>query len=93
MSARRKTIPVDSLLQLRQRLERLPKKSSERTAQVEAMATLYGVSSVTVYRALSNLSKLRNAHRADRGRPRVLPQAELTRYCELVAAPALLTCT
>lgn len=91
MSARRKTIPVDSLMQLRQRLERLPKKSSERTTQVEAMATLYGISPATVYRSLSNLSKLRNAHRADRGKPRVLPQAELTRYCELVAALKLRT--
>ncbi|CAM5524763.1 hypothetical protein TMEC54S_00148 [Thauera mechernichensis] len=40
----RKQIPYDSLLQLRQRLDRLPHKSPERVAQVAAMATLYGVS-------------------------------------------------
>lgn len=91
MSTRRKSIPVDSLLQLRQRLDRLPKKSPERTSQVEATADLYGVSPITIYRALSSFSTLHNAHRADRGRPRVLPQTELTRYCELVAALKLRT--
>lgn len=91
MNTRRKSIPVDSLLQLRQRLDHLPKKSSERTAQVEAMAELYGVSPATVYRALLGFSKLRNAHRADRGRTRVLPQSELAQYCELVAALKLRT--
>jgi hypothetical protein len=91
MNTRRKTIPLDSLLQLRQRIDRLPKKSPERAAQVDAAAALYGVSSATVYRALLNFSKLRDAHRVDRGKPRVLPQTELTRYCELIAALKLRT--
>lgn len=91
MSGRYKSIPLDSLLQLRQRLDRLPKKSPERTAQVEAMATLYGVSPTTVYRALRNFPKLRTVHRADRGNPRVLPKVELERYCELIAALKLRT--
>ena len=39
-SGRRKLIPSDSLLQLRQRLDRLPRKSGERTAQVQASAEL-----------------------------------------------------
>ena len=43
---RQKQIPYDSLLQLRQRLDRLPHKSPERAAQVAAMATLYGVSNL-----------------------------------------------
>jgi hypothetical protein len=88
---RRKSIPADSLLQLRQRLDHLPKKSPERTAQVEAIADIYGISQATVYRALLSFSKLRDAHRADRGKPRVLPQTELTQYCELVAALKLRT--
>jgi hypothetical protein len=91
MSTRRKTIPADALLQLRQRIDRLPKKSSERAAQIDAAAALYGVSSATVYRSLLNFPKLRDVHRADRGKPRVLPQAELTRYCELIAALKLRT--
>ena len=49
----RKQISVESLLQLRQRLDRLPHKSSERAAQVRAMSELYGISTSTVYRALT----------------------------------------
>jgi hypothetical protein len=88
---RRKRIPVDSLLALRQRRERLPRKSPERAAQVVAAAELYGVSADTVYRALRELPAARPAHRADFGHPRVLPQAQLERYCELIAALKLRT--
>lgn len=89
--ASRKVIPVDSLVQLRQRLDRLPPKSPERAVQIAAVAQLYGVSSTTVYRTLRALLKPRAVHRADRGTPRVLPQAELERYCELIAALKLRT--
>ena len=91
MIASRKVIPADSLFQLRQRLDRLPPKSPERAAQVAAVAQLYGVSSTTVYRALQAFAKPRAAHRTDRGTPRVLPKAELERYCELIAALKLRT--
>jgi transposase-like protein len=84
-------IPADSLLQLRQRLDRLPPRSPERAAQVAAVAQLYGVSSTTVYRALQTFQKPRAAHRSDRGKPRRLPAAELERYCELIAALKLRT--
>lgn len=90
-SARRKQIPSDSLLQLRQRLDRLPLKSPERTTQINAVATLYGVSIATVYRALTELNKPHAAHRADHGKPRVLQSVDLERYCELVAALKLRT--
>ena len=89
--ASRKVIPVDSLVQLRQRLDRLPSKSPERAAQIAAVAQLYGVSSTTVYRTLRTFLKPRAAHRADRGTPRVLPRAELERYCELIAVLKLRT--
>nr|WP_141107051.1 DDE-type integrase/transposase/recombinase [Herbaspirillum aquaticum] len=82
---------VESLLQLRQRLDRLPHKSSERAAQVRAMSELYGISTSTVYRALTEFLKPRVVHRADHGKPRVLPKLELERYCELVAALKLRT--
>jgi hypothetical protein len=91
MTVRSKGIPVDSLLQLKQRLDRLPRKSPERKVQVEAMADLYGVSSTTVYRALKAFPKLYSIHRTDRGRPRVLPKFELERYCDLIAALKLRT--
>lgn len=91
MDARRKTIPVDSLLQLRQRLDRLPCKSPERASQIAAVAGLYGVCTTTVYRALQVLQKPHAVHRADHGKPRLLPQTQLERYCELIAALKLRT--
>ncbi|BEM36234.1 hypothetical protein SME06J_49260 (plasmid) [Serratia marcescens] len=91
MGSRRKTIPADSLLQLRQRLDRLPPKSPERAAQIAAMAQLYGISATTVYRSLRYVLKPRTAHRGDHGRPRILPLSELEHYCELIAALKLRT--
>ena len=90
-SNRRKEIPTDSLLQLQQRLDRLPRKSAERVVQITSMAELYGVSPTTVYRALKRCLKPRAAHRADHGQPRLLPKPELEHYCELVAALKLRT--
>ena len=90
-SGRHSAISDDSLAQLRQRLDRLPKKSPERATQVAAIAELYGVSPSTVYRALNLIHKPHTAHRADHGKPRVLQQAELERYCELIAALKLRT--
>ena len=87
----RKQIPADALLQLRQRLDRLPRKSPERAAQVLTMAELYGISTTSVYRALKDFLKPRVIHRADHGKPRVMPKPELERYCELVAALKLRT--
>lgn len=87
----RKQIPAESLLQLRQRLDRLPHKSPERAAQVRAMSELYGISTTSVYRALKDFLKPRVIHRTDHGKPRVLPKSELERYCELVAALKLRT--
>jgi hypothetical protein len=88
---RHKQIPVDSLLQLRQRLDRLPRKSSERTNQIAAVATLYDVSIATVYRALTEFNRPHAVHRADHGKPRILQASELERYCALVAALKLRT--
>ena len=90
-SSRHKEIPADSLLQLRQRLDHLSRKSPERARQVAEFADLYGVSPTTVYRTLKNLRKPRLTHRTDHGKPRVLPMAELERYCELIAAVKLRT--
>lgn len=90
-ATRHSPIPTDSLLALRQRLDRLPQKSPERAAQVKSIAELYAVSTDTVYRALRDLHKPKAAQRGDRGQPRVLPKAELEHYCELVAALKLRT--
>jgi hypothetical protein len=69
----------------------LPCKSPEHATQVSAVATLYGISTSTVYRALQELRKPHTAHRADYGKPRLLPKNELERYCELIAALKLRT--
>ena len=63
----RKGIPPDSLLQLKQRLDRLPGKSRERACQVASFAELYGVSLATIYRAIKQSNKPHPAHRADYG--------------------------
>lgn len=78
----RKQIPAESLLQLRQRLDRLPHKNPECAAQVRAMSELYGISTTSVYRALKDFLKPRVVHRTDHGKPRVLPKSERERYCE-----------
>jgi hypothetical protein len=88
---RHSSIPIDSLLALRQRLDKLSPKNPERSAQIKYFAELYGISKDTVYRALRDFHKPKSAQRADRGRPRVLPKAELERFCELVAALKLRT--
>jgi len=90
-AGRHSPIPADSLLALRQRLDLLPPKSAERVAQVASVAELYGVSTDTVYRLLRGLHKPKVAQRTDCGQSRVLPKAELERYCELVAALKLRT--
>ena len=87
----RKQIPAESLLQLRQRLDRLPHKSPERAAQVRAMSEPYGIATTSVYRALKDFLKSRLVQRTDHGKPRTLPESELERYCELVAALKLRT--
>lgn len=86
MSNRRKAIPTDSLLQLRQRLDRLQPKSPMRAPQIVAMALLYGISVTTVYRTLPAFQKPHTAHRRARGKPRLLPPSELAHYCEPIAA-------
>ncbi|OPK04631.1 transposase [Pseudomonas veronii] len=86
-----KPIPADSLLQLRRRLDQLPGKSPERATQIADFASLYGVSPTTVYRAMGDFNKPHAVHRADHGKPRVLPQSEMERYCDLVAALKLRT--
>lgn len=91
MNNKHRVIPIDSLLQLRQRLDHLPPKSPERVTQVAAVAGLYGISITTVYRALQTFRKPHATHRADHGKSRLLPQAELEHYCELIAALKLRT--
>ncbi len=83
---RQKTIPIESIIELRQRLERLPTRSSARRTLILETAELYGVSPETVYRNLRQYRLPHAARRTDYGQPRVMPKATLLRYCEVIAA-------
>ena len=86
-----RSLPADAIEALRQRLHTVPPRRAERHQMIRETAATYGVSDTTVYRALQRRTALRAVHRGDRGTPRVLPQEQLERYCELVAAMKLRT--
>ena len=84
-------IPHEALISLRHRLETLPARHADRKSMVAAAAALYGVSRATLYRGLRRQLHPRPLHRSDRGKPKVIPAAELERYCETIAAMKLRT--
>ncbi len=79
-------VPVEALAALRRRLAALPARHPERVAVMTSTAQLYAVSRATLYRLLRGGRRSRDAHRADRGRPRSMPAPEIERWCEIVAA-------
>ena len=83
---RKTTIPLETIIELRNLLERCPKRSPQRRALIQDTAELYGVSTETVYRNLRHYTQPRSVRRADYGQPRVMPKPELLRYCEVIAA-------
>jgi hypothetical protein len=84
-------LPAGAIEALRQRLSTLPSRRAERRQMIRETAETYDVSETTVYRALRRRTALQAVHRGDRGIPRVLPQDQLERYCELIAAMKLRT--
>ena len=82
---RRRSIPRETIIELRQRLERLPNRSSARRTLILETAELYGVSPETVYRTLRQYTLPRSVRRADYGQPRVMPKPTLLRYCTVTA--------
>jgi hypothetical protein len=84
-------IPNEALISLRHRLETLPARHADRKGMIAAAAELYGVSRATLYRGLRRQLHPRPLHRSDRGKPKVIPAAELERYCETIAAMKLRT--
>jgi hypothetical protein len=81
-----KAIPAEALGELRQRLATLPPRSAARRQLVHDTASLYGVSTTTMYRALRDRARPQAVRRSDRGTPRILPAEQLQRYCEIIAA-------
>ena len=88
----RKQIPTEALINLRRRLDLLPKRCPERRLLIKETAKLYGVSIDTLYRALRERVRPKALHRSDRGTPRKLDQASMERYCEVIAAFKIRTC-
>ena len=81
-----KRIAVEVLIDLRRRLDQLPARSRERRDIMRQAAALYGISESTLYRQLEKLYRPKALRRADQGVPRTLPEAEMMRYCEVIAA-------
>jgi hypothetical protein len=79
-------VPIEALATLRRRLAALPGRHPQHEALLSSTAELYAVSRATLYRLLRGERRPRDAHRADRGTPRVMPAAEIERWCEIIAA-------
>ena len=79
-------VPAEALLDLRRRLDALPRRHAERRALVDGAAALFGASRATIYRALRGQLRPKGLRRADRGAPRKMSQAEMERFCEVIAA-------
>ncbi|WP_083890048.1 DDE-type integrase/transposase/recombinase [Crinalium epipsammum] len=85
-------MPAEALINLRQRLDMLPSRCPERSSLVGDTATLYGVSSATLYRLLRQHSRPKAINRSDSGSPRKLSPVEMELYCEIIAAMKIRTC-
>jgi len=81
-----KKIPEERLLELKKRLDLLPPRHSERVKTIQSFADLYAVSVGSVYRALRNKRIPKSLRRADAGITRILPNAEMELYCQIIAA-------
>ena len=78
MTPQRKPVPAEALAVLRRHLAVLPPRHRERRALMASTCTLYGISRATLYRLLREGRRPRDAHRSDRGRPRLIPAAAQT---------------
>jgi len=85
------SIPSETLLSLRSRLASLPPRSAARKEEVQRIASLFGVSPSTIYRALKSFSQPKGLRRNDRGHPRRFSDREMVKFCEIIAAMKLRT--
>jgi len=70
----------------------LPSRCRERRNLIEETASLYGVSTDTLYRSLRQNSRPKALNRADSGTPRKLALPEMELYCEVIATFKIRTC-
>jgi len=86
-----KSIPEDRLYELKNRLDLMPPRSSERKNAVAEFGKFYNFSSKTIYRRLRKIKKPKLLHRSDSGIPRKMSKFELEKYCEIIAAMKIRT--
>ena len=86
MANRGVRIPAETLLALKTRLAGLPPRSATRREEVGRTAAFFSVSPSTIYRSLKSLHQPKGLKRADRGKPRGIPERDLVLYCEIIAA-------
>lgn len=86
-----KRISSEALISLRNRLNGIPSRSSERRTIMQETATLYGLSEATLYRALRDYHRPKALRRSDCGQPRILPVEVMEAYCEIIAAMKIRT--
>ena len=86
-----KTIPLETLIVLQNQLDALPSRSQKRCLLLEEAASLYGVSISTIRRSLRQHHQPHLAYRNDYNEPRVISQADMKQYCELIAAMKIRT--
>lgn len=79
-------VPLEAVATLRRRLTALSPRHPERKPLMASTAALYNVSLGTLYRLLRGERRPKDAHRSDRGVPRVMPAEQIERWCEIVAA-------
>jgi hypothetical protein len=84
-------VPIEALATLRRRLTALPARHPERRVLMHSTALLYAVSRATLYRLVRGERRSKDAHRADRGRPRAMAVNEIERLCAIVAAMKIRT--
>lgn len=83
-----KRIPLEVLLRLDEKITNLPHNGKLRHSYVQEVAACYQVSQSTVYRQLQqlNMHPKERKTRKDRGCPKIIDEAALFHYCQLVAA-------
>ena len=79
-------IPDEILQELANNLARLKPRDPGRRGLVERTAFLFNCSIKTVHRQLARLRGPRSCTRSDQGHPRSVPEADLVRWVEIVAA-------
>ena len=84
-----KKIPLEQLILLNHELDRLPVRDIRRKDLVSQCANDFGVSPSTVYRQIKSVLEKKSTYRKDFHKPRACSEADMRRYCEVIAAMRL----